>query len=403
MPDFDATLAAELESIESAKLRRSLRTIDSPQGIRINIRDRELINFSSNDYLGLANHPDLLAAGRQALDQFGAGAGSSRLICGTQKPHQQLEEALADFKGTQAALSFSTGYSAATGAICSLVSKGDVIILDKLVHASIVDAARQSGAQIRVFRHNDLDGLEKRLKWANEKHPAARCLVATESVFSMDGDLAPLLNIAELKDKFGAWLMVDEAHATGLFGDARSGLIQEFGISEHVDIQLATLGKALGCAGGAICGKRVLIDLLINKARSFMYSTAPPPAMAAMACRALELVRGQEGETRRQRLWAMVENLKTTLLEVGCAPGIVRSPIVPLILGDEELAMSAAECLNEAGIHVPGIRYPTVAKGQARLRFTITADHTLSDLETLSSGLRGIPNVSAADESLGQA
>ncbi|MGB0581186.1 MAG: aminotransferase class I/II-fold pyridoxal phosphate-dependent enzyme [Limisphaerales bacterium] len=397
MPDFDEAITDELNQLEHSSLRRSLRSIDSPQGIRIRSDEAELVNFSSNDYLGLANHPALIESGQKALVDFGVGAGSSRLICGNLPPHIELEEALADFKGTEAAITFATGYAAAIGAVCSILGKGDVVILDKLVHASLVDAARSSGAIIRVFRHNDLGGLEKRLKWANEKHPEARKLIVTESVFSMDGDLAPLLNIVELKERYGAWLMVDEAHATGLFGDGRSGLIQEFNLTDRVEIQMATLGKALGAAGGAICGSRQLIDLLINKARSLIYSTAPPPCSAAAAKAAITLVRSQEGESRRQQLWAMTENLKTTLIECGHAPGIVRSPIVPLIIGDEQETMSFAEHLREPGILVPGIRYPTVARGQARLRFTITADHNLDDLAILRQALQAtLPTVDEA-------
>jgi len=403
MPDFDAFLSEQLESIEAAGLRRQLRVSDTAQGARLRLDGRELINFSSNDYLGLAAHPELVEAGRRALEQFGLGAGAARLICGSQRPHYQLEEGLADFKGTEAALSFSTGYAAAVGAITALVGKGDVVILDKFVHASIVDGARLSGALIRVYPHNDLNALEKRLKWAAEKHPKARKLVVTESVFSMDGDLAPLLNIAELKERHGAWLMVDEAHATGLYGRQRAGLVEEYGLRDRVELQLVTLGKALGCAGGAICGRRALIDLLINRARPFIYSTAPPPSIAAAASCAVELLRGPEGESRRQRLWAMVEHLKTTLIQSGHAPGIVRSPIVPLILGGEARATETADQLREAGLYVPAIRYPTVSKGQARLRFAISADHTLDDLEALSSALRKLSTEQTADEPLGQA
>lgn len=394
MPDLDDVIADDLSELEQAGLLRSLYTIDSPQGTSINVDGAPLLNFSSNDYLGLANHPGMIEAGQKALADFGVGAGASRLICGNLSPHAELEEALADFKQTEAALTFSTGYATAMSAVCSVMGKGDVIILDKLVHASIVDAAKFSSATIRVFRHNDLEGLEKRLHWANEKHPDARKLVITESVFSMDGDLAPLLNIVELKEQYGAWLMVDEAHATGLFGDNRSGLVQEFGLGDRVEIQMATLGKALGSSGGAICGSRKLIDLLVNRARPLMYSTAPPPCSAATAKAAIELVRSQEGETRRQRLWAMTENLKSTLIESAHPPGIVRSPIIPLILGDEKEAMTASENLRAAGVFVPGIRYPTVARGQARLRFTITASHGLDDLAGLKEALGSISNKS---------
>ncbi len=384
---FDEVLQSDLAELESNSLRRSLRQLDSGQGIRIRIGEREFLNFSSNDYLGLSNHPALVEAGQAALADYGAGAGASRLICGSLPPHRQLEEAIANFKQTEAAALYSTGYSAATGAICAVLGKSDVIIIDKLVHASIVDAARLSGAKLRVFRHNDLSDLEAKLRWTNEKHPQARKLVVTESVFSMDGDLAPLLNVADLKDQYGAWLMVDEAHATGFFGERRSGLVEEFGLTGRVEIQMATLGKALGAAGGVICGSQTLIDTLINSSRPFIYSTAPPPVVAACALAGLEIVRSQEGEQRRQELWAMVENLKTTLLELGIPPGVVRSPILPTIIGDEADAIEKSEKLAAAGVYVPAIRYPTVARDSARLRFTITADHSLEELEQLKIAL----------------
>lgn len=385
--DLDDALSSELQQIEATGLLRTLSDLDSPQGVHIEVNGRSFLNFSSNDYLGLSNHPALVEAGKEALDRFGVGAGASRLICGSLPPHRELEAAFAEFKQTEAAALFSTGYAAALGCICSLLSKSDVIILDKLVHASIVDAARHSGAKLRVFRHNDLTDLESKLRWAADKHPQARKLVVTESVFSMDGDLAPLLNITDLKDQYGAWLMVDEAHATGLFGERRSGLCEEYGLTGRVEIQMATLGKALGTSGGIICGSRNLIELLINRARSFIYSTAPPPADAACTLAALNIVRSAEGERKRQHLWAMVENLKTMLLETGLPPGLVRAPIIPTILGTESAALAKSDELKKHGIFVPAIRFPTVARDSARLRFTITADHTLGDLTQLKNAL----------------
>ena len=391
--DLDDALSSELQQIEATGLLRHLSDLESPQGVRIEVDGRSYLNFSSNDYLGLSNHPALVEAGKEALDRFGAGAGASRLICGSLPPHRELETAFADFKQTEAAALFSTGYSAAVGCIDALLGKTDVIILDKLVHASIIDAAKLSGAKLRVFRHNDLNDLESKLKWASDKYPRGRKLIVTESVFSMDGDLAPLLNIADLKDQYGAWLMVDEAHATGLFGERRSGLCEEFGLTGRVEIQMATLGKALGSSGGVICGSRNLIDLLINRARSFIYSTAPPPAEAACTLAALDIVRSAEGERKRQHLWAMVENLKTMLLGTGLPPGLVRAPIIPAILGDESAAVAKSEELKNRGIFVPAIRFPTVARGSARLRFTITADHTLDDLAELQNALTADANV----------
>lgn len=398
MTDFNAQLAVELAALRKADLLRELRRVESPAGTRACLGGRELLNFSSNDYLGLANHPALKEAAVCAAKKFGAGAGASRLVCGSLTVHHQLEEALAAFKGAEAALTFSTGHAAALGAITALLDKGDLLILDKLVHACIVDAAKLSGAKLRVFRHNDLNDLEAKLKWAAKQRSAvsgqrpARTLIVTESVFSMDGDLAPLRDLVELKERFGAWLMVDEAHATGLFGKRRSGLVEEFGLTGRVEIQMATLGKAVGAAGGAISGSRNLIDLLVNRARSFIFSTAPVPAAAAAASAGLKVIESSEGEARRERLWLLVEQLKRVLIEASFPPPAVRAPIIPVAMGAEARAMRFAEALRKAGVFVPAIRYPTVARGAARLRFTVSAEHTAEDLAALAKALGGIAN-----------
>ena len=395
MPDFREELQHELESIRAAGLHRELRRVDSPQGSRIQIGGREFLNLSSNDYLGFANHPTLKEAAVKAVEKFGAGAGASRLISGSLAPHHELEESLAAFKATEAALTFSTGYATALGTICSLVGKDDVIILDKLVHASIVDAARLSGAKLRVFAHNDLDDLESKLKWAAEVRSSKlkvqsrkpRTLVVTESVFSMDGDLATLRNIVELKERYGAWLMLDEAHATGLFGPHRRGLAEAHEVSERIEIQMGTLGKALGASGGYVCGGRALIDLLINRARSFVFSTAPVSAAAAAARAGIELLQSNEGEERRVHLWSLVDELKNALVGSRFKLPVIQSAIVPLIVGGENAAIDLAAALRERGIFVPAIRYPTVARSKARLRVTLTAEHTTADLRQFIAAL----------------
>jgi 8-amino-7-oxononanoate synthase len=397
MPDFDSELRRELESIRAAGLLRELRRVDSAQGPRIEIAGRTLLNFSSNDYLGLANHPALKEAAIKAVEKFGAGAGASRLICGSLAPHHEVEEALAHFKATEAALTFSTGYAAALGTICSLVDKDDIVILDKLVHASIVDAARLSGAKLRVFAHNDCEDLESKLKWARDlqgpkskaQGRTPRALVVTESVFSMDGDLAPLRDIVELKDRYGAWLMLDEAHATGLFGSHRRGLAEACELAGRIEVQMGTLGKALGASGGYVCGHRSLIDLLVNRARSFIFSTAPVPAAAAAARAGIELLQSTEGEKRRLAAWALVDQLKNALVGGPWTLPVIQSAIVPLIIGGETEAVNLATSLREQGIFVPAIRYPTVARGKARLRVTVTAAHTADDVQELAARLRG--------------
>jgi len=408
---FDAELQQRLSAIREQGLHRELRRVDSPQGPRLSIGGRELLNFSSNDYLGLANHPALKEAASRAVDTFGAGAGASRLICGSLAPYHELEEAVAAFKSTEAALTFSTGYAAALGTITSLLGKNDIIIVDKLVHACIVDAAKLSGAKLRVFSHNDLDDLEDKLRWADAqgastRHAPRTTLIATESIFSMDGDAAALKEIVALKEKYGAWLMVDEAHATGLYGKLRRGLAEELGVSDHIEIQMGTLGKALGASGGYICGSRALIDFLINRARSFIFSTAPVPAAAGAATGAIRLVQSAEGQLRCETLWQRVEQCRTGVAPVsvslsrsgGNQNGDRRdtcptpSAIIPVILGDEERAVAAASTLREQGLFVPAIRYPTVARGSARLRITLTAAHQPEDIAALLAALAPIVN-----------
>ena len=392
MSGFDDELRRELEGIRQDGLYRELRRVNSPQSPRIEIAGQAFLNFSSNDYLGLATHPALKEAAIKAAEKFGAGSGASRLICGSLPPHHELEEALAAFKGTEAALSFSSGYAAAFGVITAIIGKGDIIILDKLVHASIVDAAHLSGGTLRIFAHNDLGDLEKKLRWARSLTPVSskvspRILIVTESVFSMDGDLAPLRNIADLKDQYGAWLMVDEAHATGLFGENRRGLVEEFSVADRVEIQMGTLGKSCGAAGGYICGSRALIDLLVNRARSFIFSTAPIPAAAAAARAGIKVIRSAEGETLRQRLWAVVDRLMSTLVKMSWALPPIRSAIIPLLIGREEKATAIAASLRSRGVFVPAIRYPTVARSKARLRLTATAAHTAADVAELADAL----------------
>ncbi len=406
MASFDAELQQRLAAIRDAGLLRELRRVDSPQGPRIEIGGRTLLNFSSNDYLGLANHPALKEAAIKATEKFGAGAGASRLICGSLAPFHELEEALAAFKGTEAALTFSTGYATAVGTITALLGKDDIVIVDKLVHASIVDAAKLSGAKLRVFAHNDLNDLENILKWADAQkagrvtpcapgvaspgdgaHGVTRptTLIVTESVFSMDGDAAPLREIVALKDKYGAWLMVDEAHATGIFGTNRRGLAEQLGVSDRIEIQMGTLGKALGASGGYICGSRALVDYLVNRARSFIFSTAPVPAAAAAAMAGIQLVQSSEGNKLNGQLWSRVAEFK---FEIRNPKSEIASAILPLIIGEESAAVATAAQLREHGLFVPAIRYPTVARGAARLRVTLTAAHLESDVAELAHALK---------------
>jgi 8-amino-7-oxononanoate synthase len=381
----------QLEALRARSLHRKLREIGSAQGPQIQIVGQRLVNFSSNDYLGLANDPMLRDAAVEAIREFGVGSGASRLVSGTQSPHVQLELALARWKGTAAALSFSSGYAAAVGTVPAVVGKGDVVILDKLCHASLIDGAKLSGATIRVFPHNHLGKLESHLEWTKRQHPTARRLVMTESVFSMDGDVAPLRPIVELKKRFGAMLLLDEAHAIGVIGKNGRGLAAEAGVASDIDIQMGTLSKALGGAGGYICGSRNLIDWLVNRARSLIYSTAPPPAIAAVALAAINFVQSAAGEQRRQLLWSRINLLQDLLAAVNrstsSAPVSPASAIRPWIVGDEQGALNLSKSLQAEGFLVPAIRYPTVAKSAARLRITVTAAHSEQQVRDLCSAL----------------
>lgn len=395
MSDFEQRLRSELEELKRQGLYRELREIESPQSTRIQFAGESLLNFSSNDYLGLANHPAVKAGAREALEQYGAGAGASRLICGSLAIFHKLEATIANFKQAEAALTFSTGYAAALGTIGALAGAGDILVLDRLAHACLVDAARLSGATLRVFRHNDLHDLERILKWSRRtsgKEGSKRVLVVTESVFSMDGDRAPLREIVELKEKYGAWLMLDEAHATGVHGPQGRGLAAEAGLADTIEVQMGTLGKALGAAGGYICGSRVLIELLINRARSVIFSTAPVPAAAGAALAALALVPTNLGDALRSTLRERVSQAAVISQPRGQseARGDPLSAILPIMIGDERQAISLSAALRRAGFFIPAIRYPTVGRGRARLRLTVTAAHSEADIRVLSDSWRAI-------------
>ena len=382
----------ELDELDSRHLRRHLRTIAPSDrehdhcGVLVELDGRQLINFSSNDYLGLAH-------GRHSLLEkdppAGSGSGASRLLCGTHPAHVELERALAEFKQTEAALTFSTGYACAVGTLQALLQKGDVIILDKLSHASLIDGARLSGATLRVFPHNDLEKLDHHLAWAKKKVAGraddARIVIVTESIFSMDGNRAPLREIVELKEKHGALLLVDEAHAFGIVGPQGRGLAAELGIADLIDLHIGTLSKAAGLSGGFLAGPRDYIDLCIQGARSFIYSTAPPPALADAARRSIDLIAGEQGNQLRDRLW---KNLRRLHGELDLPEPV--SAIVPIILGSNERALTAAEQLLQQGFLIPAIRYPTVPRDQARLRLTVSAAHSEAQIQSIATTIRDL-------------
>jgi 8-amino-7-oxononanoate synthase len=369
--------AEELRKLQAEGLLRGLLPLDSPAGPRVSRGGQELWNFSSNDYLGLARHPDIAAALIEGVHRYGAGSAASRLVCGTLPPHRLLEEAIAEAKQNEAALVFSSGFATALGVIPAVAGKEDFVLLDKLCHACLVDAARMSGATLRVFPHNDLAKLERLLLSIRAKQPQARILVVTESVFSMDGDLCPLREIVDRTEMHDALLLLDEAHGFGVLGEHGMGLAERKGLQQRVTFQMGTLSKAAGLSGGYIAASREWIDLLVNRARSFIYSTAPPPALAHAALAALELIRSEEGKSLRGKLR---ENISL----ISDSP----TPIIPRILGSNEAALSASAALAEAGFMVPAIRYPTVPRGTARLRISLSAAHPPETVAALTEALK---------------
>lgn len=403
MPPLDLVLRQRLALLDQAHLRRSLSELQPPAGPPSRVLDlhgRTQIHFASNDYLGLARHPEVRLAAADAARTWGAGATASRLICGSLGIHHHLERALATFKGRESALLFSSGYQAATGTIPALVGPNDVILLDRLAHSCLVEGARRSQARIRVFRHNDTHHLEQLLAQLQphppqpnaqlnpHPQPHPQILIVTESVFSMDGDVAPLRELAALRDRYQAWLMVDEAHATGVLGPRGKGAIEAAQTGPSVDILLGTLGKSLGASGGYIAGSRVLCDFLVNQARSFIFSTAPAPPTIGAALAALAIVDSPEGDQRREHLARLRLHLHQGLEALGWPHAPPETAIVPLHVGPEPEALRLAAALREQGILIPAIRYPTVKRGQARLRITLGAFHTHDDLDQLLAALR---------------
>ena len=368
----------ELEALREQDLLRQLKPIESAAGPRI-VRDgRELWNFASNDYLGLAGHPEIKAALIEGVERYGAGSAASRLICGSLSPHTELESALAEAKQCEAALSFSSGFATAMGTIPAVLGKGDHVILDKLCHACLIDAAKLSEASLRVFPHNDLERLEKLLTDIRTKDSDGRILVACESVYSMDGDLCPLQAIVELCEAHDALLLVDEAHGFGVLGENGMGLADQLGLQERITFQMGTLSKAAGVSGGYLTASRDWIDLLINRARSFIYSTAPPPAIAHAALASLKLIRSEEGKQLRAQLQKNISALDAE----------ATTPILPVIIGENEAALAASAKLEEAGLLIPAVRYPTVPRGTARLRISVSAAHPSEAIEACKQALK---------------
>jgi glycine C-acetyltransferase len=375
----------ELEALKRQGLYRKLRRVEGEQGPTLLLDGREVLNFSSNNYLGLANHPALKKAAQEAIDRFGCGAVASRLISGNMALHEDLEEKIAKLKGTETALVFNSGFQANVGIIPTLAGDGDAIFSDELNHASIIDGCRLSRAKTIVYPHCDMEALQDALK----KAPATgRKLIVTETLFSMDGDEAPLPEMVEIAERHGALVMVDEAHATGTVGPNGAGIVAKLGLGERVDIQMGTLGKALGGFGAYVAGSRALRELLINRCRSFIFTTSLPPPVLAAAIAAIDLLY-REPE-RRLALWHNIRTLREGLRKLGFSLGKSESQILPLVIGDAEKCTAFSERLLEKGVFAQGIRPPTVSESTSRLRITLMATHTH---EHLHRGLKAFEEV----------
>jgi glycine C-acetyltransferase len=352
------------------------RTLEGATGVRSRFDGRDVINLASNNYLGLANHPRVNAAASKAALEFGAGSGAVRTIAGTMALHRELERRFADFKHADDALMFQSGFTANAGTVAAILSKEDVIISDALNHASIIDGARLSRAEIKVFPHKDVDAADALL--AETAGPGRHQLLLTDGVFSMDGDIAPLPGLVEIAEKHGAIMMLDDAHASGVLGEGGAGTVDHFGLHGRVDIQVGTLSKAIGVLGGFIAGPPHLIEWLQNRGRPFLFSTSAPPAVVAACIAALDVI-GEEPD-RLRRLWSNTALFKEELHSLGFDTGASETPITPVISGDEEKTQTFARRLFEEGVFCPAIVFPTVGRGRARVRAIVTADHTEEDL-----------------------
>ncbi len=365
----------ELEELKKRNLYRSIRVLKEHEGTRAVFNGRKILLFCGNDYLGMSRHPRVIAAAHKAIDRYGVGARSARLIAGTTEAHTKLEKKIAEFKNKESALVFGSGFLANLGILTAFAGKEDVVIMDKLCHASLIDGARLSGAEIRVFPHKNYEKCEELLK----KCTAHRKLLVTENVFGMDGDRADLKKLIQLKKKYGALLIVDDAHGTGVFGKNGPGATTLF--SKGIDIIMGTLSKAIGGLGGFVAADKTLVDYLINFARPFIFATALPPVLCETAREAFCVV--EEEPELLKKLWSNIREVHQGLKRLGFSLPEPESAIIPVVLGDEGKAMAAFEKLLKQGLFIPAVRYPTVPKGKARLRITVSAAHADKDIEKL--------------------
>src|SRR5688500_1353118 len=369
-------LSTELQGLRDQGLYRRLRVLDDEQKARTSIDGRSVVNLSSNNYLGLTTHPKLRERALDAIRRFGVGSGSVRTIAGTMQIHMELERKLAEFKRTEAAVVFQSGFTANAGTVSSLLGRDAVIVSDELNHASIIDGARLSRAAIKVFPHRDVAAARRIVE---DLPRGTRTLIITDGVFSMDGDLGAVPELCDLADAFGCIMMVDDAHASGVFGKHGRGTVDHFAMHGRVDVQVGTLSKAIGALGGYVAGSRALIEFLYHRARPFLFSTSHPPAVAAVCLAALEVL-DDEPQWMRQ-LWDNARFFKAGLHALGFDTGMSESPITPVVVGDGALAMKFSDRLFEEGVFAQGIGFPTVARGKARVRTIVTATHTTAELQ----------------------
>ncbi|MGQ0669422.1 MAG: glycine C-acetyltransferase [Actinomycetota bacterium] len=368
-------LKDELVELERQGLRLHPRVLEGAQGGRARFDGRDVINLASNNYLGLAAHPRLREAAAKAAVEYGAGSGAVRTIAGTMAMHEELERRFAEFKGAEAALMFQSGFTSNSGTVAAILTKEDVIVSDELNHASIIDGARLSRAQIKVFPHKDAEAAGRLLG----ESAGRRCLLITDGVFSMDGDIAPLPELVEVAERHGAIMMVDDAHASGVLGKGGRGTVDHFGLHGRVDVQVGTLSKAIGVLGGFIAGPTHLIEWLMNRGRPFLFSTSAPPSVVAACMAALDVI--DDEPERLERLWSNTVLFKEGLHALGFDTGASETPITPVITGDEEKTQHLARRLFDEGVFAPAIVFPTVARGKARVRTIVTADHSEEDLK----------------------
>jgi glycine C-acetyltransferase len=370
-------LKAELAALDEQGLLLGIRTLEGPTGGRARFDGRDVVNLASNNYLGLADHPRLNEAASRAALALGAGTGAVRAIAGTMSIHEELERRFAEFKHAEDALMFQSGFTSNAGTVAAILSRDDVIVSDQLNHASIIDGARLSRAEIKVFPHKDVETAGALLE--ETKRPGRRQLLTTDGVFSMDGDIAPLPELVEVAERHGAIMMVDDAHASGVLGAGGAGTVDHFGLHGRVDIQVGTLSKAIGVLGGFIAGPHHLIEWLKNRGRPYLFSTSAPPAVVAACIAALDVIRDEP--ERLERLWSNTGRFKSGLHDLGFDTGESETPITPVITGDEAATQAFSRRLFEEGVFTPAIVFPTVARGRARVRTIVTADHTPEDLD----------------------